>query len=130
MRIGIFLFLCFVFGCMVFGGCDRDDDYYDLNTKNGTPLADVIKFSGISSVSVLADSMSFSIIRVQVTQNADSVNRSVVLQTDLGKFPNNDSIITLPVNALGDASTKLVSDTPGTALIRATVKNIPIDTSI
>lgn len=122
------LALCASF--ILFSGCDRDNELFDLNSKEGVPLSQVIKFSGISAGSVLADSTSFSLIKVQISQNADSVYRTVVLKTSLGKFSNNDTTITLSVNALGEASVQLISDKPGTALIRATVKNIPIDTSI
>lgn len=110
--------------------CERDEDLFDLNSKDGVPLANVIKFATISSGTVLADSVSFALIKVQVSQNADSVNRSVVLTTTLGAFPNNSNTITLPVNALGEASVQLISDKPGTAQLRATVKNIPVDTTI
>lgn len=110
--------------------CERDEELFDLNSRNGVPLSNVIKFSNISSGSVLADSMSFTLIKVQVSQNADSLYRSVVLTTTLGTFPNNTNTITLPINALGEASVQLISDKPGTAQIRATVKNVPIDTTV
>lgn len=131
MKISITRFsLLVMVSFVLLGGCERDDDYFDLNSKDGVPLNNVIRFSAVTTGSVLADSVSFALIKVQVSQNADSVNRSVVLTTTLGMFPNNTNTVTLPVNALGEATVQLVSDKPGTALIRATVKNIPVDTSV
>lgn len=126
IRLSLILMASFV----LLGGCERDDEIFDLNSNGGVPLGNVIKFSGVSSGSVLADSLSFTLIKVQVSQNADSLYRSVVLTTTLGVFANNNDTITLPVNALGEAAVQLISDKPGTAQIRATVKNIPIDTTV
>ena len=116
--------------CLFISSCNRNDDSYAINGKNGIALSDIIAFSGISSTMVNADSFSTASISVQLSPQTDSANRYVIFKTTLGQFANHDSIITVFANSNGAALTTLYGTIPGTTIINAYVGTISIDTII
>lgn len=110
--------------------CERDEDAFDLDSPGGEKLESVIKISAVSVAELPADNSTTSTIKVKISENADSVYRSVIYHTDLGTFANGDTIINVPVNGYGEATAALKSSVAGKAKIRITVKNIPVDTSV
>ena len=115
----------------VLQACKKEDQLYSVGNQNGPKISDLIHFLSLSADSLYADSASREIITVQVTPEADSLNKFVIFSTLNGTFPNGFPADTIHADANGVASTSFLSATPNSAnIVTATVKGISIDTII
>ncbi|GAA0548698.1 invasin domain 3-containing protein [Chitinophaga japonensis] len=123
-----YILLCLFIAAVM--GCEKDVDTYTIGGEDGPAVADIIRFSGVSSLQLEADSSSTSVLTVQLHPEADAANRDVQFKTSLGTFENGDTVLTVKANASGVASATLLSDQAGTAKVSAEVKSIRIDTTL
>lgn len=101
-------------------------EFHDPNN-----ISDVIRFNSIEPINIPADSMSSTMIHFKISSNADSINRIVLLTSNMGRFINGNDSIYVNANASGNGFVELFSSSnTGITKISATVKNIRIDTTI
>lgn len=109
---------------------ERETDLYEDYHDNGN-ISNIIKFTSIDPNSIAADSMSSTIVNVQISSKADSAKRFVLLTTNKGRFINGNDSIKVHANTMGNAFVELYSSsTVGIAKLSAIVDNIEIDTTV
>lgn len=94
------------------------------------PVDTVIHITGLSAISLEADSASICQITVQLNRTSTPRDNFVVFTTSLGQFPNGQNTDTAAVDVYGVAVLPLVSNKAGPAMITASVDAISVDTTV
>jgi hypothetical protein len=110
--------------------CKKDDDIYSQGNPGGTSVSTLIKIVKVSKTILDADSASVSIIEVNIHPETDSASRIMIFTTTLGSFLNGKTSDTARADAYGHAFVSLLSNSTGTANIRARVKFVTVDTTV
>lgn len=113
-----------------FIGCKKEDDVYSVGNPSGVPLADIIKITSVSKLTLEADSLTFSTIEVMINPEASSSNRKVAFTTTNGVFLNGKTTDSVIVNSSGVARVSLLSSKAGVAIVAAKISSYTRDTVI
>ncbi len=109
---------------LIFGiQCKKEDDIYSIGNKDAVNLNEIIAFTSVSPVSLIADSVSVCAISVQINVEAGTDSRQVKFYTDGGTFANGDTVQRVTVNSQGAASAFLISKVPKKTNVRVSVKD-------
>ena len=110
--------------------CKKDDDIYSQGNAGGPPVSTLIQIVKVSKTTLEADSATVSTIEVNIHPETDSTSRVIFFTTTLGNFLNGKTSDTARADAYGHASVSLLSNSTGTANIRARVKFVTVDTTV
>lgn len=110
--------------------CNKEDDIYSPGNSQGTPISDIIKITNVSRLTIEADTLTVSVIEVEIHPEASEDNRKIAFSTSLGNFQNGKNTDTITVNASGKATISLLSGVTGIALVSAKVSSYSVDTTI
>ncbi|MFP5040028.1 hypothetical protein [Parasediminibacterium sp. JCM 36343] len=113
-----------------FFSCKKEDDLYRVGSNSGPDLNDIITFTNVSNNQIDADSVSNCILTVKINSQSDDASRNVTFITSGGTFSNNDTLMTVQVDALGYATVALKNNMPEMVRVKASVKTFIIDTLI